>query len=112
MIDPELSRKHTVFLLASTIVPPAGVIAAIVLLWQHGVGWPDLGLLLGFYVLCGFGISLGFHRLFSHRSFRTARPVKLALAVFGTMAAHGPPIVWVAHHRRHHAFADHDGDPH
>ena len=112
MISTELSRKHRYFLLATTIVPPLGVLAAIVLLWNRFVGWSDMVVLVTMYILCGLGISAGFHRLFSHHSYRPVRPIKIALAAFGTMAAHGPPLLWVAHHRRHHAHADHEGDPH
>src|SRR5207248_6652527 len=112
VISTELSRKHRYFLLATTIVPPLGVLAAIALLWNRFVGWSDMVVLVTMYILCGLGISAGFHRLFSHHSYRPVRPFKIALAAFGTMAAHGPPLLWVAHHRRHHAHADHEGDPH
>jgi stearoyl-CoA desaturase (Delta-9 desaturase) len=112
MIATELSRTHRYYLLATTIVPPLGVVGAIVLLWGDLVGWSDVVVLAVMYSLCGLGISIGFHRLFTHRSFKTTRPIKLALAIFGTMAAHGPPLAWVAHHRQHHTYADVEGDPH
>lgn len=108
----ELKRSHRAFLLLSSILPVLGVMAAIALLWQRAVGAGDIALMVAFYTLCGFGISMGFHRLFSHRSFRASRPLKIALAVLGTFAGHGPVIAWVAHHRKHHTFADQDGDPH
>ncbi len=112
MIATQITRKHRLFLLGTTIIPPLGILAAILLLWNELVGPIDLAVLLIMYTLAGFGISAGFHRLFAHHSYAAARPVKIALAVFGTMAAHGPPIVWVAHHRKHHAHADVEGDPH
>ena len=59
-----------------------------------------------------FGITIGFHRLFTHRSFDTYRPIRYLFAVLGSMAVEGPVITWVADHRKHHAFADEDGDPH
>ncbi|HLI32821.1 MAG TPA: fatty acid desaturase [Solirubrobacteraceae bacterium] len=108
----ELKRSHRAFLLLSSIVPALGVLAAIALSWRRAVGVSDLLLLALFYALCGFGISMGYHRLFSHRSFRARRPLKVALALFGTFAGHGPVIAWVAHHRKHHTFSDREGDPH
>ena len=80
--------------------------------WRHGIGWLDLGLGLGLYVVTGLGISLGFHRHFTHRSFRARRWLRVMLAVGGSLAAEGSVIAWVAHHRRHHVFADRPGDPH
>jgi stearoyl-CoA desaturase (delta-9 desaturase) len=65
-----------------------------------------------FYVLVAHGLSVGFHRLFTHRSFRANRPLKIALAVLGSMSFQGSVIGWVADHRRHHVFSDHEGDPH
>jgi stearoyl-CoA desaturase (delta-9 desaturase) len=64
------------------------------------------------YLLTGHGLAIGFHRLFAHRSFRSARPLKIALAIAGSMAAEGSLFTWVAQHRRHHAYADSPGDPH
>ena len=57
------------------------------------------------------GVTVGFHRLFTHRAFK-ARGVRAALAILGSMAIEGPIISWVADHRKHHAFADQEGDPH
>jgi stearoyl-CoA desaturase (Delta-9 desaturase) len=94
------------------VVPFAGLIAAIWLLWGRGVGWADLGLAVLFYLVTGFGVTVGFHRCLTHRSF-TARPaLRVALAIAGSMAFEGDVIGWVATHRRHHAFTDRPGDPH
>jgi hypothetical protein len=94
------------------VVPFAGLIAAIWLLWGRGVGVADLGLAVLFYLVTGFGVTLGFHRCLTHRSF-TARPaLRVALAIAGSMAFQGDVIGWVATHRRHHAFTDRPGDPH
>jgi stearoyl-CoA desaturase (Delta-9 desaturase) len=71
-----------------------------------------LGLAGAFYLFTGFGISVGFHRLFAHRSFRAHRVLKIVLAVAGTMALEGSVISWVTTHRRHHVFSDRPGDPH
>jgi stearoyl-CoA desaturase (delta-9 desaturase) len=92
---------------------PVGALAvAIGYFWHHGVGWFDLALAVTLYIVTGLGISLGFHRLFTHRSFRARRGLRIALAVAGSLAAEGSLISWVSHHRRHHVFADREGDPH
>jgi stearoyl-CoA desaturase (delta-9 desaturase) len=108
----ELSFKHRAFLIASSVLPPVGLLIAIVVLWNEAVSWTDLAILLGFYVPIGLGLSLGFHRLLTHRAFKTRPSIRFALAALGTMGAHGPPLIWVAHHRRHHQYADREGDPH
>lgn len=95
-----------------TIGPLVGVGAAIALLWGQGITGLDLGLFLGFYVFTGLGVTVGFHRLFTHRSFEAPAPVRAWLAVAGSMAVQGRVIDWVATHRRHHAYADEYGDPH
>jgi stearoyl-CoA desaturase (delta-9 desaturase) len=113
MIDPV--RKTTgdqVALFAFITVPFLALLAAVPLAWGRGLGWLDVGIAVTSYVLTGLGITVGFHRLFTHGSFRAVRPVKIALAVAGSMAIEGPLIRWVAAHRRHHAFSDRDGDPH
>ena len=92
--------------------PFAGLAAAVWLLWGHGVGFTDVGLGVFFYLVTGFGVTVGFHRCLTHRSF-TARPaLRIALAMAGSMAFEGDVIGWVATHRRHHAFTDRPGDPH
>jgi len=94
------------------LVPFIGLVTAIVLLWGWGFGWVELGLLVGMYLLTGLGITVGFHRLFTHRSFETYGWVRLLFAAFGSMAAQGSVISWVALHRRHHQHSDQPGDPH
>ncbi len=98
--------------LVAIIVPLFGVIAAPFFLWGWGFGWTDLGLLLGMYVLTALGITVGFHRLFVHRSFDTYIWVKVIWAVLGSMAVQGPMLKWVAMHRRHHQHSDTPNDPH
>ena len=105
-------HAHRNFMIAATIVPPLGVAAAIVLLWNRLVGWTELGLFLGLYFFTAVGISVGYHRLLAHRSFTAVKPLRLLLAFAGTLSAQGPAITWAAHHRKHHSVADHDGDPH
>jgi stearoyl-CoA desaturase (Delta-9 desaturase) len=93
-------------------LPLVAVVAAIVIFWNHGIGWLDLGLAVGMYLVTGVGLSVGFHRLFSHRSFVPARWLKVSLAIAGTMGIEGSVTSWVSQHRRHHAFTDRAGDPH
>jgi stearoyl-CoA desaturase (delta-9 desaturase) len=92
--------------------PFAGLAAALWLLWGHGVGFADVGLAVFLYLVTGLGVTVGFHRCLTHRSF-TARPaLRVALAVAGSMSFQGDVNGWVATHRRHHAFTDRPGDPH
>ncbi|WP_206352238.1 acyl-CoA desaturase [Tautonia rosea] len=94
------------------ILPLIAVLAIPLIVWGWGFHWVDLGLLLGMYLLTGMGITVGFHRLFTHRSFETSVPVKFVLGVLGSMTAQGSLLEWVALHRRHHQFSDDEGDPH
>jgi len=98
--------------IVGVLLPCIGLVAAIVLLWNDAVDLEALAIAAVMYLICGFGISVGFHRLFAHRAFVAATPVRLSLAVAGTMAMMGPPVRWVTNHRQHHAYADEEGDPH
>ncbi len=93
-------------------VPVLGLLVAIWLLWGHGVGWLDLGLLALFYSISSLGITIGFHRMFTHRGLEAGPVVRLLLAIGGSIAGQGPVIQWCAVHRRHHTHSDRDGDPH
>ena len=92
--------------------PLLAVILAVIHFWGHGVSARDLVLAVALYAISGHGVTIGFHRLFAHRSFKARRPLKIALAVAGSMAFEGAVIGWVANHRLHHTFADRPGDPH
>jgi stearoyl-CoA desaturase (Delta-9 desaturase) len=98
--------------LVAVVVPPVGLIAGTALLWNRGVNLTLLAVLALFYVPCGLGITIGWHRYFSHKSFETGRVVKAALAILGSMAMQGPLTQWVTDHRKHHALSDQPGDPH
>jgi stearoyl-CoA desaturase (delta-9 desaturase) len=98
--------------LLAVVLPFLGLGAAVAFFWGWGFHWVDLGLLLGMYTLTALGITVGFHRLFTHRSFETYRPVQLVLGVLGSMALQGSLLKWVAFHRRHHEHSDEPGDPH
>ena len=82
------------------------------LLWDRVLGWNDLFVFGVLYLLTGFGITVGFHRLLTHRAFKTTGPVRAVLSILGSAAIEGPVISWVADHRKHHAFSDREGDPH
>ncbi|OWA14690.1 acyl-CoA desaturase [Streptomyces sp. CS227] len=108
-------RKGTVeqlALLLFIVVPFVALLAAVPLAWGWGVSWLDLGLMVFFYFLGCHGITIGFHRYFTHGSFKAKRPLRIALAIAGSMAVEGPLVRWVADHRKHHRFSDAQGDPH
>jgi len=101
------------FMLYSFVVVPfLAFLAAIPVAWGWGLSWTDVVLFVVFYYVSGLGITIGYHRLFTHKSFKANRPLRIALAVAGSMAVEGPVIRWVADHRRHHMYSDRDGDPH
>jgi stearoyl-CoA desaturase (delta-9 desaturase) len=95
-----------------TAVPPLLLLLAIWFGWGGVVHWQDLVVLVVMYQLVGLGVTVGFHRLFTHRSFKTGSALRVAFAALGSAAVEGPIIEWVANHRRHHRFSDAEGDPH
>jgi len=98
--------------LGAAIIPFLAVIAAGILSWNSLLHWSDLAIFAVMYVVVGVGVTVGFHRLLTHRAFATYKPVAYALAIAGSMAVQGPVIGWVADHRKHHAHTDEEGDPH
>jgi len=98
--------------LTFVLVPLAAAAVAIGMLWGDQVGWVEIGLLLGMWTWTGLGISLGFHRMLTHRAFTARAPTRLLLLISATMSLQGPPADWAATHIRHHAKADREGDPH
>jgi stearoyl-CoA desaturase (delta-9 desaturase) len=107
-----VTLSHRIVNLIGVFLPLAGFVAAIVFLWNEVVGWHDIAIMTVLYLLTGIGITVGFHRLFTHKAFKTYRPIQYAFAVLGTMAVEGSVTKWVADHRKHHAHTDVDGDPH
>jgi stearoyl-CoA desaturase (delta-9 desaturase) len=107
-----MTPTHRALNLAGVFLPFVAFLVAVVLLWHRLVDWSDLAVLGIMYVLTGYGVTLGFHRLLTHRSFQTFKPVEYTLAALGSMAVQGPVMSWVADHRKHHAHTDQDGDPH
>jgi stearoyl-CoA desaturase (delta-9 desaturase) len=96
----------------ATVLPVALVGVAGWLTWGGALRWPDLVVLAVTYLLTGLGITVGFHRLFTHRSFKTSPALRALLGALGSAAVEGPVIEWVANHRKHHQFSDLPGDPH
>jgi stearoyl-CoA desaturase (delta-9 desaturase) len=94
------------------LVPFVALLVAVPLVWGWGMSWIDLILAAAFYAFATLGVTVGFHRYFTHGAFKANRPLRIVLAVAGSMAVQGSVIFWVASHRRHHAFADREGDPH
>ncbi len=112
LTDGRKSDTEQARVIAFMVLPLLALAAAVPLAWGWGLTWLDVGLASAFYVLSGLGITVGFHRYFTHGSFKAARPLRIALAVAGSIAFQGSVVGWVADHRRHHAFSDKDGDPH
>jgi stearoyl-CoA desaturase (delta-9 desaturase) len=106
------SRTEQVVLAVFIAVPFLAIAVAVPVAWGGWLGWTDVTIALVMYAVSGHGITVGFHRLFTHKSFKPNRVVKVALAIAGSLAVQGPVIRWVADHRKHHKFSDRDGDPH
>jgi stearoyl-CoA desaturase (Delta-9 desaturase) len=112
-LDPDRgSPTHRVLVAAFVILPLLALLAAVPFAWGWGLGWHDIVLAVVFYLVSGLGISTGYHRYFTHLSFKARRPLRIALAVAGSLAFEGPVLNWVADHRRHHKYSDREGDPH
>lgn len=107
-----MTRIEKAVNLGAVVVPFVAAVGAVVLLWNSWVSAADLGIAAAMYLLTAVGITVGFHRLLTHRSFQTAKPLEYLFAVLGSMAVQGPVISWVADHRKHHAHSDEEGDPH
>ena len=109
---PAPSAADRAATLAGVLLPFFGLVVAVYGLWGWGFSWLELVLLVVMYTATGLGVTVGFHRLFTHRSFETVRPVGFVLAVLGSMSVQGSLLQWVATHRRHHQHSDQEEDPH
>ena len=98
--------------LGAVVIPFIATVTAIALLWNSLVNPADLAIAAVMYLLTAVGVTVGFHRLLTHRSFQTSKSLEYIFAVLGSMAVQGPAISWVADHRKHHAHTDEEGDPH
>jgi len=112
LLDGQRTTGEQLLVKVFVAVPLLALLAAVPLAWGWGLSWIDIGLAVFFYLLSGFGITVGFHRHFTHRAFKATRALRIGLAIAGSMAFQGAIITWVADHRRHHAFTDKEGDPH
>jgi stearoyl-CoA desaturase (delta-9 desaturase) len=112
LMDGQRGLPAQVAVYIFAIVPAIALVAAIPVLWGWGVGWADLISAAFFYTVSCLGVTVGFHRYFTHGSFKAGRAMRVALAVAGSLSVQGPVLHWVADHRRHHAFSDREGDPH
>jgi stearoyl-CoA desaturase (Delta-9 desaturase) len=109
-LDKPLYEKVIIFLVV--VGPLIATAYAISLLWQRYVSWLDIALMLGFYLISGLGITIGFHRMLTHKSFETSKPLKALLMIMGCMAWENSPITWASTHIQHHAHSDQEDDPH
>ncbi|TQM39089.1 acyl-CoA desaturase [Pseudonocardia cypriaca] len=112
LVEGRKTTAEQALVVAFMVVPLLALAAAVPLAWGWGLTWLDVVLAVFFYYLTGLGVTVGFHRHFTHSSFKAKRPLRIALAVIGSTAFQGGVIGWVADHRRHHAFSDKEGDPH
>jgi stearoyl-CoA desaturase (Delta-9 desaturase) len=106
------SLAYKTVVLIVVVVPLLATGFAIRLLWARAVHWPDVVLLLTMYALVAFGVTVGYHRMLTHRSFRPHPVVKCLLLILGSMSVEGPAVQWAATHIKHHALSDREGDPH
>jgi stearoyl-CoA desaturase (Delta-9 desaturase) len=110
--EQPLSHAYKAINLAGIALPLLALAIAIALLWNRMVGLTEIAILAVGYLATGLGVTVGFHRLFTHRSFQTSRAVRYTFAILGQMAVEGDVLTWVADHRKHHQFSDRQGDPH
>src|SRR5262249_5730876 len=108
----EMTKLEKAVNLGAVVIPFLAVALAVALSWNKLVSPADLGIAATMYLLTAIGITVGFHRLLTHRSCQTSKRTEYVFAVLGSMAVQGPVISWVADHRKHHAHTDVEGDPH
>jgi stearoyl-CoA desaturase (delta-9 desaturase) len=112
VVPDTLSNGARALIALFIAVPLVAVAVAIPVAWGGWLSLTDVSLALVSYLIGGLGITIGFHRYFTHKSFKSNRALKITLAIAGSSAIEGPVVRWVADHRKHHAFSDADGDPH
>ncbi|MBW8794779.1 MAG: fatty acid desaturase [Streptomyces sp.] len=112
LLDAPQNAAAGVAMWIFVVGPVVCLAVAVPLLWGRGLSALDVTMAVVAYLVSGFGLTVGYHRLFTHRSFKAKRGLRIALAVAGSLGVEGSPVQWVANHRRHHAFADREGDPH
>ena len=112
LVEGRKSVLEQSLVIAFMIIPVVALVAAVMLTWGWGITLLDVVIATIAYFGTGLGVTVGFHRHFTHKSFKATRPMKVALAITGSLAFQGSIVTWVADHRRHHAFSDKEGDPH
>jgi len=112
LLDAPQSPAAAVMMWIFVIGPMLALVAVVPLAWGWGIDVLDIVMAAVGYVVSGFGVTIGYHRCFTHRAFKARRGLRIALAIAGSLAIEGSPVQWVANHRRHHAFSDREGDPH
>ncbi|HJP75940.1 MAG TPA: acyl-CoA desaturase [Pseudonocardiaceae bacterium] len=112
LFGPERGLAAHVMVYVFVIVPVLAIIATVPVVWGWGLDWVSAVLAAVWYTITILGVTVGFHRYFTHGAFKAKRWVRVSLAVLGSLSVQGPILHWVADHRRHHAFSDRDGDPH
>ncbi|MDQ2586838.1 acyl-CoA desaturase [Saccharothrix yanglingensis] len=112
ILDEPRTRTELLVIRLFLVIPFIALVAVVPLTWGWGLSWVDLALAAVFYTVSTLGVTVGYHRYFTHGAFKAKRGLRVALAIAGGLAAQGPVIGWVADHRRHHAFSDREGDPH
>ena len=112
LVEGRKTTAEQALVVAFMVVPLLALAAAVPLAWGWGLTWLDVVLAVFFYYLTGLGVTVGFHRHFTHKSFKAKPWLRVAMAITGSLAVQGNVLNWVADHRRHHAFSDREGDPH
>jgi stearoyl-CoA desaturase (delta-9 desaturase) len=111
-LGAEKGAVEQIALYVFVLVPFLALAAVVPAVWGWGLSWTDVALLVTFYFVACLGVTVGYHRYFTHGSFKANKALRIALAIAGSVAVQGPVVQWVADHRRHHAFSDRAGDPH
>lgn len=112
MTSVQSSRLRQGILLVFVVGPLLATVYAMYSLWSEWIGWTELSLFFALYLATGLGVTIGLHRLLTHRSFEVSTPLKAMFLILGSMAVQGRVIDWAANHLKHHAFSDEEGDPH
>ena len=94
-----------------TIIPLIGIFGTSIYVYYNGIVWQEPVLLLVFWFISGMGITMGYHRLFAHKSFKTNSFVEWILMIFGSLAFENTILKWVSDHRKHHNLSDTKDDP-
>jgi stearoyl-CoA desaturase (Delta-9 desaturase) len=110
--DKPTTRAQQILTGIFVFVPMLALAAAIPFAWGWGLNWHDVVIAAVFYWVSGLGITVGYHRYFTHSSFKAKTGLRVAMAIAGSLALEGPVVTWVADHRRHHKYSDKEGDPH